>query len=144
MSNESAPCEQGTLLESNERDQSLNGCNGKPLEQYMFLKGVGAIMDPEVIIHLGNEGLSERVFKQVMFDDASQARINGFFGIGSASVAIQIAQNHLQRKLAQDLSEENLEMARLGVQQRRLELDMQRLEFERGTHQSMFLSSCVI
>ncbi|KAF5324314.1 hypothetical protein D9619_011297 [Psilocybe cf. subviscida] len=111
---------------SNEPDDNL------PLEQHLFVTATGAIVESEAIINLGTEDVSQRVTKQVAFGDASGMQIKGgFFGAGSQSVALKIAENHLQRQTAQDSMKMKLEMERLEIQRRQLELAERRFQFER-------------
>jgi hypothetical protein len=127
------PAEQHTPSSLRDRNQKADGRDDKPLEQYVLEKAPEAILEAEAIFHLGTENLSNRVSKQVLFGDASKMHIKGeFFGVGSQSVASQIASNHLERQMAKDSAMMTLEM-------RRQELAERRLQFEMRMHQPMFL-----
>jgi hypothetical protein len=128
----STPHEHRIHSSTSDKNQDPNGPGGKALEQHLFTTSSGAIVETDAIIHLGSEGLSNRVVKQAAFSDASNMHImGGFFGAGSPSVAKEIAANHLRRQMAQDSAIMNLEL-------RRLELAERRLEFERGVYECIF------
>ncbi|KAF5324316.1 hypothetical protein D9619_011299 [Psilocybe cf. subviscida] len=127
-----SPTEQRIPANPERKDPNSDEDNHMPLEQHLIVNANGAIVESEAIFHLGTEKLSARVTKQVAFGDASGMQIKGgFFGAGSQSVAMKIAENHLQRQTAQDSMKIKLEMERLEIQRRQLELAERRLQFER-------------
>lgn len=80
-------------------DQNAGSPNDKGADQRLFVKAEGAIIETGAIVHLGTEGVSDMVVKQVGFDGAAKMHIKGgFFGICSPSMVTHIGENELELK----------------------------------------------
>lgn len=101
--------------------QNADKHDNEPLVQVVFSTAAQANFEEDIILHLGTEGISERVTTQIGIKDASGANIRrGFYGAGSPTLAKEIAEINLRRQIALDAMRMDLERERLRLQPRHL------------------------
>ncbi|KAF5324102.1 hypothetical protein D9619_011286 [Psilocybe cf. subviscida] len=87
-----------------------------PVEMVLFETAKKAKFEEDSTLHLGTENISERVTTLIGVKDASGATIKrGFYGIGSRTLANEIAEINVRRLMALDAMNMDLEREKLGL-----------------------------